>query len=409
MALLVGCPSEVVLTEAPDGGALEEAGFQAAETSPDPGPAPLEDIAVAEEDVDQPVSAEVMADAPEQDDVPEVGEVAGPAGPILRVEPNFIDFESVPPAFPKSSPLTVFNVGDQPLEIYSMSVAGDPHFSLIATPGENVTAGDSVTFNPVLVLEPSAAETFLVSYLHPDKWEPASASITIATNEASTTTVEMIANIDKCLDGFPKPANFGATALGQSKELTVLLDTCGSGPVQVVNIEMTKGADQFELLKESLPDGVLPQPTAPLIVPNSGMELAFRFTPAMLSEKPVDGELTFTFSPPGTYVFPLKGQGVPDICPVAVAKAEQKTVAAGTTIYLSSADSSAGVGTLVRWEWTVKTPEKSVAWFDGAYAESPYPEFVPDVPGKYDFSLSVWNDADIKSCIAGKVTVVAVP
>ncbi len=92
-------------------------------------------------------------------------------------------------------------------------------------------------------------------------------------------------------------------------------------------------------------------------------------------------------------------------CPVAIITIEEGTEAwTGDTLHLSGENSFSPDGEIVKWLWSVQTPDGA----SGTFQPSPDKvkvTFDVDAAGQYLFSLEVWDDKDNQSCVPGQVVV----
>lgn len=93
-------------------------------------------------------------------------------------------------------------------------------------------------------------------------------------------------------------------------------------------------------------------------------------------------------------------------CPVAIiAVAEGMQVWTNDTLHLSAVQSYSPNGEIVKWLWSSQKPLGSAADFAPG-ADVQEPTFELDVAGQYLFTLDVWDDKDIKSCVSAQTAVI---
>lgn len=96
-------------------------------------------------------------------------------------------------------------------------------------------------------------------------------------------------------------------------------------------------------------------------------------------------------------------------CPTAIASVKEGgQVIPQTVLHLFGDKSTAKVGEVVAWKWTVKQPMGSKSSFL-PHSEFATPTFEANVAGEYLFSLTVTDSMNVTSCKSDKIKVVVIP
>jgi hypothetical protein len=211
-----------------------------------------------------------------------------------------------------------------------------------------------------------------------------------------------------CLDRFE--FDFGVRQLGQEVVAPLTLESCGTGAVILTEVALFEGgSEDFSLDLGSLPQA--PSTEHPLILePGASVVVSVVFDPVPPENRdeggkllPSKGTLLITGNQPGGQnFFPLEGFGVEadqvPICPQAIIDVlPGNRVLTGTLLDLVGEHSFAPEGGLSKYRWEVEQPSGSQSVFSPTDA-FPNPQFEVNVPGRYTFRLTVWDDEARQTC-----------
>jgi hypothetical protein len=248
---------------------------------------------------------------------------------------------------------------------------------------------------------------------------PASAQILLYANTAEGQhQVDVLGNANRpCIDVAPSVVQFGPKLVGQPASLPVEIRSCGNRDLTVTAIGFADNVTgNFTLQYAGLPSGA-PSPEAPLVIPVNGkatftVEYLPNAESAVDSDGLVPDEALIRVESDAweaETLVPVSGFGTSTLCPVAVGViAEGEQVIPQTTLHLTSAQSNAPGETIAQWQWSVQQPPGSASVFQPA-ATTPSATFEANVAGAYQFSLDVWSESGVKSCVPWQGTVLVVP
>ena len=218
---------------------------------------------------------------------------------------------------------------------------------------------------------------------------------------------------EPCSEAHPDKVNFGPTKVGNSQSFPVTLESCG-GPLKLYKVALEEGASPAFSVDLGFLDHV-PTEEDPVLLPAGGwVAVQVRYEPTEPGPFDADGNVVLqevdlvivSDRPEGDLTVPILGAGVESECPeIVIECSEQGVVFSGMFLHLDGSQSSAVIGTIEEWLWTVQAPEGSVAQFlPGDHV--PDPQFAPDVPGTYKFSLAVVDSAGSQPCQPAQYEVV---
>ncbi len=348
----------------------------------------------------------------------------GGALPVANITPRLVDFQQVAAGETKTREITISNTGAADLEIRQFNFTGHPDFRFLASAASETVAyepdGETVTFDPPVLVKPQAALKFNVSF-SPQGPDPAEGAIIFYTNEATPQQqVDLTGNANRpCILVTPQTVQFGAKLLGQPAVLPVEISSCGNKDLEVTGIELNENpTGNYSLQFAGLPGGVAPSAEAKLTIPvNQKATFNVQYIPNR--ENPiVDGKPEFdtgnilitSNSFEAEVDVAITGIGSSVVCPTAVGKiAEGEQVIPQTVLHLFSDQSFAPAGSsLVERKWTVQQPPGSASVFVPS-DKFPNPTFEANVAGAYKFSLDVWDNNNVKSCVPWESTVLVIP
>lgn len=211
--------------------------------------------------------------------------LAGDA-PHIQVDPGELDFGALPLGEGESRPVTVTNIGDAPLDVRSLEVAGSGSFTLFGELGPYVLPpGASEVVEVVYTAtSPDAAGTL---YVHSD--DPTDPDLPVPL--VGTTVYGAIVED-------PSPVDFGAVEVGGVVDTTLRLQNVGAAPATVTLTSLV--GEPFALVDP---------PALPWVFEaGATLDLGLRFTPPDVGLH--EGELWFEADDPvGTHLVRLIGTG----------------------------------------------------------------------------------------------------
>lgn len=211
--------------------------------------------------------------------------LAGDA-PHVQVEPGSLDFGARPLGEALSLPLTVSNVGDAPLDVHAIEIAGAGPFTVEGELGAHVLAPGASQLVEVrfAATTPDATATL---YVHSDDPTDPDLPVPLVGSTLYGAIVED-----------PSPVDFGAVEVGGVVDRTLTLHNVGAAPATVTVTSLV--GEPFRLVDP---------PALPWVFePGATLDLALRFTPPDVGLH--EGELWFEADDPvGTHLVRLLGTG----------------------------------------------------------------------------------------------------
>ena len=379
---------------------------------------PLGDQAIA------PAAIVIASDTLEERDreliIPLVAEATVP---VLAVSPSLVDFDKVADDEVASREIRITNTGAAEAVITGLSFTGHPDFRLVTEFSDEASSllpddqRDPTLASPWRIA-PQAHRLVRVLFA-PLNPSPATAQIVLYANTAEGQhQVDVIGNANRpCIEVSPTVVQFGPKLVGQPAVLPIEVRSCGNRDLTVTGIAFEDNVTgNFELGFAALPNGA-PSPEVPLLLPINGkVSLTVSYLPN--AESLVDGDglvpdealirVESDAWEPETFV-PVTGFGTSTLCPIAVGSiAEGEQVIPQTKLHLTSAQSTAPGQSIAEWRWSVVQPPGSASVFQPAMT-TPSATFEANVAGAYQFSLDVWSEDGVKSCVPWQATVLVVP
>ena len=332
----------------------------------------------------------------------------------LQVQPQGIEFKYVPANETKALPLTLTNVGDVQLCVFSINFTADPAFGVAYPAAAPVhKPGSPITFEPQLCLDAGGSVVLQVTFTPGDE-KKKTGSLTILSNDVSKplgVIVPLLGNSAvPCLAINPAPQiNFGAATLGNSQDRDITACSCGSEVLSVTSIALqTGGSDSFAL---DFGTQATPTDAAPIVLNvNECVKFKGHYTPSVLSKvDPATGapapesatlQVTSNTTPKTAQCL---GIAVNQTCPEAKIKIlEGEEVVPQTVLHLSGTQSVAPGGAgISKFLWTVKKqPEGSSANFVPSQT-APTTTFTANAAGEYVFCLKVTDSSGQSSSDSG--------
>ena len=332
--------------------------------------------------------------------------------------PDEVNFENVTDGNQETRPLVLINEGNTDLTIDSIQLAGGSAYSL-AHEGKNYAGSDEgaqkVSFDSPIVV-PAGQNISVDLTFAPTTPDPYPGELLLYSNDPETgengASVTLKGNMfGACFTTNPKKVSFGSLPVGKSKTVDVEVISCGTAPLEVSSISVAPGfEDEFAV---SLPGG------GPIVL-QAGDKATFSavYTPSEASPLDPEGEpiadigklivMTNTFVPEREVK--VIGSGAQCCaCPAAVAQVKQgELVPPQTNIELLGEASHTSYGDITEYEWQVDQPEGSTAEFLPSNTVA-NPTFLANTAGIYTFTLRVWDDEGLESCVADTIVVEVKP
>jgi len=360
--------------------------------------------------------------------------------PNIQLSPATLSFDKVKPGTSDKKPFKVVNTGNAPLELRKLVFAADNNFVLEVDDGKGAKQhkpnGPPIKFEPPIIVAPSAAATFHVTF-HAKDDAQRQGTLIIDTNDSSTNggkdnrlIITANANLP-CMKLEPSgKLEFGGIKLGQPTERQIKICNCGGVPLVVdkvsfdaaatnsaeyaLNFKATAaqypGIDVAKGPSKAKPLNVKVNACAPVTVIYTPAD-ASPLDPATKEPKPdiaVVKVSSDAFSAKNQVI--CEGIGVKKACPTAkIVIKEGEEVIPQTMLHLKGDQSKAtGGGQVKKYKWTVKQPAGSNQVFVPG-PTFPNPTLTANAAGEYEFCLQVWDQNDKKSCTAACVTVLVLP
>jgi hypothetical protein len=333
--------------------------------------------------------------------------------------PEEVNFENVTDGNQETRPLVLINEGNTDLNIHAIELSGGSSYSL-AHDGKAYAGSDEepqqVTFGTPITV-PAGQNISVDLTFAPSTPDPYPGQLVLFSNDPETgkegASVVLKGNMfGACFTTNPKTVSFGSLPVGKSKAVDVQIISCGTKALEVSSITVAAGSeDEFSV---SLPGGGGP------IVLEAGEKSTFTavYTPSEASPLDPEGEpipdpgkllvMTNTFVPEREVK--VVGSGAQCCaCPAAVAQVKQgELVPPQTNLELLGEASHTPYGEIVEYEWQVEQPEGSTAVFLPSNTVA-NPTFLANTAGVYTFTLRVWDDEGLESCVADIIEVEAKP
>jgi hypothetical protein len=346
-----------------------------------------------------------------------VGDDTGPDTdePVPEIEvPEALEFQAQGTPGRDETIVEVQNRGDDTLRVTRLEPEVGEAFSVSYPDSResppDADTGDATPFD----VEPRESRLVRVVFEPTDSGTVRDAVVAESNDpDDSLTRFDLVGRVDAgpCLEATPDGGvEFGGTELGTTATDQVVLENCSDEtPISLVTAE-------------TAPRGTFAAPfdTQVTLEPGERHEQEVRFTPN--EAKSYTAVLAVETDPDagGPIKIELSGTGVePSDCPTAKAGATVRGESSDPsddleteplrTIQLDGRDSTAKVGTLDSWEWTVANrPTDSHARFAPA-SDIADPTILLDLVGTYEFHLTVTDTEGNESCNTAAVEVTAEP
>lgn len=356
------------------------------------------------------------------------------ARPTILVNPAIADFGNVQQGDTKPLDLQIRNVGADPLVVDGFTLTGSPNFEIVTADGTwtaSAATASKVSFPNAYTVDPGGVQVLKINF-SPDGPEAALADLRLFSNDPTVsptegTLVPLQGNVGgPCIAIKPQKVDFGGKLIGKLATIEVEILSCGDAPLEISEIRLMEGEEyssDFSLDLSPL-EGVdegstILSPEDPPISLGINETQIFRvnFLPDEINPLDDDGkpiaDLGMIHIVSNTFVetvdVEVKGFGVEVECPTAVIKVQEgEEVIPQTKLHLVGSQSFAPSGSIAKYEWTVIQPAGSQSVFLPS-ASAPDPTFEVNVAGSYVFMLEVWDQDNVKSCVAAEYTVLVNP
>ena len=332
--------------------------------------------------------------------------------------PDEVNFENVTNGNQETRPLVLINEGNTALTIEAIQISGGTAYS-VAHEGKNYAGSDDgpqlVTFESPITVSAGQNVTVDLSFA-PTTPDPYPGELLLFSNDPETgeegAVVTLTGNMfGACFTTNPKKLSFGSLPVGKSKTVDVDIISCGTKALDVSSIVVAPGfEDEFNVVMPS--NGTL------FLFPGETATFSAVYTPSEASPLDGEGEPVPTFGKllveTNTFVpqreIGLEGSGAQCCaCPAAVAQVKQgELVTPQTNLQLLGEASHTPYGEIAKYEWQVEQPEGSTAEFLPSNTVA-NPSFLANAAGTYTFTLRVWDDQDLESCVADTMVVEVKP
>jgi hypothetical protein len=342
------------------------------------------------------------------------------AKPVANISPSVLDFGQVAAGETPGKPINVSNTGQDDLLVYQVLFTGHPDYRFFYESNE-WTPDEPIEFDPPLVVSPQGIKNFVVKFM-PEVPDPAEGQVIFYTNDPAHSTgilVKLTANTEgPAIQVTPKKVQFGGKLVGQKALLPIDIKSVGTAPLEVFNIQMKEGFyPNFQLDYSPLGLDATPTAEAPVLV-DVNQQVTFNVTYTPNVENPiVDGAhvldegiiLVESNAFDADLEIEVTGLGVDKECPTAVIVIQEgEQVIPQTNLHLFGDQSFAPSGAIASWKWSVEQPAGSASVFIPSDT-FPNPTFETNTAGEYLYSLDVWDEAGVKSCIPYKQNVLVIP
>jgi hypothetical protein len=307
-----------------------------------------------------------------------------------------IDFGTVPVLILAKRTLLIGNTGGTDLTVQAVTLLPDGGaFSMLAAPPTTVTPGGSIPLPLGFIAQAQQDYQGSLTLQTDDQQNP---TLTFALTGRGSTQVK--------LEVSPDPIDFGAVGEGTTQYETVTLQSTGTAALLVLSIALSSGTDPAFGIVSAVPS---PDGGGTLIDAGSSVQIALQFKPvAGTPIFPDGGALLIQSTDPDHQPFsvPLVAQMIAAPVPLI---GDPGTVPVGATVTLdggASYDPGGLYPLTYAWQLT-KKPGGSQAQLSDVTI--PFPQMVADQPGRYDFALSVTNDAGVQSLGVATASLYAKP
>ena len=344
--------------------------------------------------------------------------------PMVIAQPAMVSFAFVAQPKVQVAPLHLKNIGSAPLLIEKLTLSGSASFKVRATGAASWALSSqhpAANFDDPIVV--AAGESLRVIIEHHGAGHDAqTAMLRVLSNDPTrevSLAVGFQANVEpSCLQLSPQEQlDFGKVDVGTCRTKLVDARNCGKVPVVIEDAALlnTNAETPFSV---SWGTGEAGQPwidqqvatgtaSSVMLEPASKLSLAVTYCPAKALAKGVADSalLEVVSSAPGTQHVVCRGVPQLPSCPKAVAGIAQVDAAqVGSKLQLTSFDSKATTGTILKWKWTLAAPSISTAKLLPSI-HSPAPSFTVDVAGSYTFCVDVWDSGGAKACQSSCLTI----
>ena len=332
-------------------------------------------------------------------------------GPQIAVTPaDEINFGIVTVGQTTQATLNVSNIGDAPLELYSVDLSSRPSQGFDVQP--------VITPQAVEMVAPGATKSFVVTF-SPNQQSGWGNSVIIKSNDADLDDAEIEVDLSgrslpptsqKCLTVNPEPLDFGLVPAGTSRTLSVTLGNCSTAePVRVSDVYLDDGGNGFSLVNA---------PMIPMtLAVGQSQTVDIRFDSTGMDE---DDELVVVsdsafFSRRRIDLFAEGGE-----CPEAIALGESVmdslgqdalheglvAVTLGDSVQLDGTASESSSGQLTYTWRVIDAPGGSTAAVSSSTSGAT--TFTPDIAGNYELELEVKDTVlGIVSCEPATIEIAA--
>lgn len=331
--------------------------------------------------------------------------------PSLSATPNPVDFGLVPRDRKEEGTLTLLNTGTRDLQVTGFQIARDGRFGFkgegFEAEGSDAVAGIDLE-TPILVPEGEGREITVT--FRSDSPLPAEGELLVYSDDpisgGTGYTVNLVANKSgPCITVNPKKIVFGGKLVGATATIDFEIESCGTEPLELRNIEFAAGSStDFTLDFSRLPEGFEagPNPGNVLSVPiNTKVTVGVIFVPDAINPRdpdnvPIPDEGTVVVTSNGfdaTVEIPVTGAGADVACPTPVIVVEEgEEVIPQTVAHLSGRQSYAPFGSITEFLWSVEEPEGTPTpiFIPSSTAAEPVVEL--NSVGLYTFRLKVRDE-----------------
>lgn len=342
---------------------------------------------------DAAVATDVAQDAVSIDVGPPVCAAAEPS----TVAPTSVVFAKVEPNKQASQALMLSHAGNCLLQV-SFGLQGSDSFQ-VTVAGQTLTIFEPLT----LTLQPKQSLQLTVQFAPKDA-VPHDATLHIKTANGNV-DVPISANpAAPCLQVSPLTVDFSKVPLGKKAEALVKVSNCGAQDVALTAATLA-GDPEFSLQASVLiactGSGLLPSDKAPCVLPpNASQQMLVYFegstkTPLLAMR---NASLTFVAAGNLQQKIVLLAQSTAAPCPKAVIKIDEADVVIPQTLlHANGAGSTAALGGIAKFLWTIKQPNGSLQALQ-PYTDATSLTLQANVVGDYEFCLEVTDQQGVVSC-----------
>lgn len=336
-------------------------------------------------------------------------------GAELLVRPDPVEFGRVPSGASDSITLTATNIGQDPLVLDRLQLAGSPDFTITVNdedPADNPDVLRDPDGDGIDGVGPDRSFEVVVTY-SPSTDDIDNGQLVFITNaRVPEKVVELTANgASPCINVVPGTLEFRPVLVDREDRGRIVIESCGGEGLRLEGIELIDdGGGVFRLDEDTLPPfpSLLPpldREQEPPVAPSRGITVIF-LPP---DEQVYEGRVAISTNDPAFPVVevPIVGRGTRNECPVAAVAEAEYVVLPLDIVTLDASPSSDPDGPGQRpeqYQWTVvDRPAGSTAVpveqfhnplrpADGGppdSPETPFAQFFVDLTGEYVIELRV--------------------